>query len=974
MHYTPLYIQTENSLLKSMIRIPELVSYAKEQGFTSLALTDTSMFGVMEFYEACMESEIQPIIGLEVTYYEKHILLYAKNYHGYQNLCKIATSLSKETIDEILLKMYNSDLICILPYEAVDRLFILEKIYDEIYLGYTNREEYEKIDKERAIYVHKIAALKKEDTEYLVYLEAIRKGVFASSIETDYSKDYFPSLKEFEEKDYNFSINKKFTESIHIEIPKREGLLPQYETNGLDTFTYLKGLCKEGLKKRFGEKVPKIYIERLKYELEVIHSMGFCNYFLIVQDYVKYAKEHEILVGPGRGSAAGSLVSYVLEITDIDPIRYQLLFERFLNPERITMPDIDIDFLDERRDEVIRYCVSKYGLKRASGIITFGTLASKQAVRDVCKCLSLNGDALAKMLNSKYTLDENFKNNPNIRKYLQEQEKMRKAYFIAKKLEGLKRHTSIHAAGVVISSVDLDEVVPLYYHNNMYLCAYSMNYLENLGLLKMDFLALKNLNIIDRILRDLHKDGIKLNFESIPLNDQEAFRIFEEINTIGIFQFESEGMMNFLRKFKPKTFDEIYASLALYRPGPMGEISTYLKRKEGIEKVEYYDSRLEDILKPTYGILIYQEQIMQVANVMASYSLGEADILRRAMSKKKEDVLLGEREKFITRSIQNGYTEKIATEVYELILKFASYGFNKAHSVSYAMIAYKMAYLKAHYPAYFVKALLDMSIGSAIATKNYIYEAKKNRLQIRPPSINSSEKQYKISKNQIYYPLYNIKGVGSVASDTILEERKKGPFKDIYDFVKRTYSKAMNKGTLTSLILSGCFDCFEIPRKMLIHNLDLILNYAEVITYLDEEYALKPSLEIVEEYTKKELMQFEYELFGFYLRNHPVMDYRMKLGENLQVKDVKNYFDKNIGIIVEIKKVKEVVTKKGEAMCFATCEDEVDTLDIVIFPKFYVKMHFKVGDIVLLKGHVEKRYDQLQISVMGLKVLEDKND
>ncbi len=974
MHYTPLYIQTENSLLKSMIRIPELITYAKEQGFTSLALTDDSMFGVMEFYEACLRENIKPIIGLEVPYYEKHILLYAKNYHGYQNLCKIATLLSEGSINDTLLRQYNKDIICVLPYEARNSKLILEKIYSDIYMGYENREEYENSNTEKALYVHKIATLQKEDTRYLAYLEAIRQGVSVSSIQTDYTHDYFLSLEEIEEKEYNPTINQIFTESIHIEIPKREGLLPVYETNGIDTFTYLKKLCKEGLKKRFGETVPRIYIERLKYELEVINTMGFSNYFLIVQDYVTYAKKQGILVGPGRGSAAGSLVSYVLSITDIDPIRYQLLFERFLNPERITMPDIDIDFLDTRRDEVINYCISKYGKKRASGIITFGTLASKQAIRDVCKCLELESDTLARMLNSKYTLAENIKINPNLEKYLQGKEKLKRAYQIAMKLEGLKRHTSVHAAGVVISSVDLDEVVPLYYHNNMYLCAYSMNYLENLGLLKMDFLALKNLNVIDHILKDLAKDGIHLSTDSIPLNDKETFRIFEEVNTIGVFQFESEGMMNFLHKFKLRTFDEISVSLALYRPGPMGEIDNYIKRRDGKEKVDYYDERLEEILKPTYGILIYQEQIMQVANVMASYSLGEADILRRAMSKKKEDVLLKEREKFITRSVQNGYTEAVATKVYELILKFASYGFNKAHSVSYAMISYKMAYLKAHYPAYFVKSLLDMSIGSATATKNYIYEAKKNHLDILPPSINYSEKQYSIFKNQIRYPLYNIKGIGSTASDVILEERKKGPFKDIYDFVRRTYSKAMNKGTLSSLILSGCFDCFKIPRKMLIHNLDLILNYAEVITYLDEEYALKPSLEVVEEYTKRELMQFEYDLFGFYLSNHPVLDYRMKLNQNLQVKDVKNYFDKNISIVVEVKRKKDLVTKNGENMCFLTCEDEVDTLDVVIFPKFYINMHFKVGDIVLLKGHVEKRYDLLQASAVSIKVLEDKDD
>ncbi len=972
MHCTSLYVQTENSLLKSMIKIPNLIQYAKEEGFTSLVMTDNTLFGAMEFYEACKAANIKPILGLEVAYHPAFLLLYAKNYQGYQNLCKIATILSERAISDLELKQYSENLICILPYALKDEKEKWREIYSTIYMGYQNREEYETLEKETALYLGRVCALKREDTKYLPYLEAIKEGVNVSTITTDYTSLSFPSFDELKERDYDVTIREKLLEMISLTIPKREGLLPTYETGGVDSFSYLKKLCKEGLKKRFGESVPKIYIDRLKYELSVIDTMGFSNYFLIVYDYVKYAKENAILVGPGRGSAAGSLVSYVLFITDIDPIRYNLLFERFLNPERITMPDIDIDFLDERRDEVVEYCIKKYGLKRAVGIITFGTLSSKQVIRDVCKTLDLEADSLAKLLNAKYTLEENLKNNPHLVSFLNQSEKYKKAYAIAQKLEGLKRHTSNHAAGIVISSVDLDEVVPLYFHNNMYLCGYSMNYLENLGLLKMDLLALKNLNILDRILKDLNQDNIPLTFDTIPLNDLEAFKIFEEVNTIGIFQFESEGMMNFLRKFKPKTFDEIYATLALYRPGPMGNIDTYIKRKEGKEKVNYYDERLEKILKPTYGILIYQEQIMQVANVMASYTLGEADILRRAMSKKKEDVLLKEKEKFITRSIQNGYSHAVATEVYELILKFASYGFNKAHSVGYAMISYKMAYLKAHYPAYFIRALLNMAIGSSIATKNYIYEAKKNHLHILPPDINVSEKQYTIQKNSIRYPLYNIKGVGNMASDAILEERKKGPFKDIYDFVKRTYSRAMNKGTMTSLIQAGCFDSFHLPRKMLLHNMDLILNYAEVITYLDEEYALKPSLETVEEYSKKELMKMEYALFGFYLSNHPVMDYRMQYKENLQVRDVPNYFDKNISIIVEIKKVKELTTKKGEEMCFLTCEDEADTLDVVVFPKFYKQISFGVGDIVLLTGHVEKRYDQLQVSLMKLKVLEEK--
>jgi len=488
----------------------------------------------------------------------------------------------------------------------------------------------------------------------------------------------------------------------------------------------------------------------------------------------------------------------------------------------------------------------------------------------------------------------------------------------------------------------------------------------------MDFLGLKNLNIIDRVLKDLNKDGISITMDNIPLNDKKALDIFTSVNTIGIFQFESDGMMNFLRKFKPTTFDEIYACLALYRPGPMGNIDTYIKRKNGLEKVNYYSEALEPILKPTYGILIYQEQIMQVANVMANYSLGEADILRRAMSKKKEDVLLKEKEKFISRSIENGYTKELSNEVYELILKFASYGFNKAHSVAYAMISYKMAYLKAHYPAYFMRGLLDMSIGSSSATKEYLYEAKKNHIEILGPDINLSDIHYTIDKNKIRYPLYNIKNVGITASECILEERKKGPFKDIYDFVKRTYSKAVNTQTLTNLILAGCFDSFGINRKTLINNLDLILNYAEVITYLDEDYALKPVLEESLEYTKKTLMTQELEVFGFYLSNHPVLEARLKYNKPIKILELNHYFDKHIEMIISIKNLKEIKTKKDDAMCFITAEDESSILDVVLFPNVYKNELLQVGDMLLVSGHVEKRFDKLQLVANNIKKLEDE--
>ncbi len=974
MNYTPIYIKTENSLLESLIKIQDLMDYAKELGFKVLTITDNSMFGAMEFYHACKQNDIKPIIGLELYYKDEKIVLYAKNYRGYQNLIKLSTITSKQPLVVDDFYKFSGELICLLPFKSRKLYFEFNKIYEDIYLGYETEEQYKQLNLDNTLYMKEITCLKKDDVKYLKYLEAIKKGILEDEVITSYDDVYLKKIEEYLKLDYNPKNNYDFEKKFNLEIPKREDLLPVYDTSGVDINQYLRKQCKDGLKKRFGEKVPKIYIDRLKYELSIIEKMGFSNYFLVVCDYVSYAKENDILVGPGRGSAAGSLVSYVLNITDIDPIRYNLLFERFLNPERITMPDIDIDFLDSRRDEVINYCVQKYGIKRAAGIITFGTLAAKQAVRDVFRTLDVEVETISKMLSSRMTLKENLQNNQNLKKYLNEHPRQKEGFSIAMKLEGLKRHTSIHAAGMVISSVDLDDVVPLYYHDNMYLTSYSMNYLEDLGLLKMDFLGLKNLNIIDRVLKDLNKDNVNIDFNNIPLNDKKALQIFYDVNTIGIFQFESEGMMNFLRKFKPKTFEEIFACLALYRPGPMGNIDTYIRRKEGKEKVDYYHTSLEPILKPTYGILIYQEQIMQVANVMASYSLGEADILRRAMSKKKEDVLLKGREKFISRAIKNGYEEKIALEVYELILKFASYGFNKAHSVAYAMISYKMAYLKAHYPAYFMRGLLDMSIGSSSSTKGYIYEAKKNKLGILGPDINLSGKNYTICDNKIRYPLYNIKNVGLQASELILEERKKGNFKDIYDFVKRTYSKAMNTGTLTNLILSGCFDSFNINRKTLINNLELILNYAEVITYLDEEYALKPVLEEMEEFDKKTLMEQELEVFGFYLSTHPVLEFREKYNKKISIKDLSVYFDKNIEIIASVKRLKEIETKKQDKMGFLTCEDEADILDVVLFPILYKKVFLEINDIILIKGHVEKRFDKFQLVASDIQKLEEKDD
>ena len=760
----PFNIKTDASLLKSLIKIDDLINIAKEYNYEALTITDNKMYNVMSFYHKCLISNIKPIIGIELTINNNTFLLYAKDIFGYYNLVRI-TSLENITINDLT----KDGLILILPYKSFELKNELEQIFDDIYYSYENVFEYEQIKDTKCIYVNEIKALTLEDTEYLSYLDSIRTG---ESLEIKYNDYYLKTKEELKKLEKNIKYHEEIYNKCNVEINHRDDLLPKFKCpDNEDNFSYLKKLCLIGVKKKLGETVPKIYQERLKYELNVINEMGFCNYFLIVQDYVKFAKENGILVGPGRGSAAGSLVSYVLDITDVDPIKYNLLFERFLNKMRVTMPDIDIDFEFIRRQEVINYCISKYGEKKVAGIITFGTLASKQAIRDVGKVLNVSVDKieqLTKKIDSKLNLKDNLN---NIKQYLNDKELL-KIYKVASKLEGLKRHTSIHAAGIIISNVDLNQVVPIEKKDNMYVVDYSMEYLEELGLLKMDFLALKNLTTIQNILDSINKEQQVIDLKDIPLNDSKTFELFQNGNTLGIFQFEKPGMIKFLKKLKPTNFEDIFAALALYRPGPMDNIDTYIKRKEGKEKIDYIDDSIEYILKPTYGIIIYQEQIMQIACTLASYTLGEADILRRAISKKKSNVLLEEQSKFIEKTINNGHSKEVATKVFNYILKFASYGFNRSHSVAYALLSYKMAYLKAHYHEHFMKCLLSQAIGSSIDTSNYIDECKNENIKILNPNINESTNNYIVTNNGILYPLNNIKNIGSLVASSIIEERK----------------------------------------------------------------------------------------------------------------------------------------------------------------------------------------------------------
>lgn len=973
MKYVPLYIKTDNSLQQSMIKIDSLIEFAKNNNITALTITDNNMYGVMDFYKACIQNNIKPIVGLEITYKENIIVLYCINYDGYKNLIKLSTIMSERELQLNDIEKYSSNIICLVPYNSVSIYNDIRGIYKYIYKTYKNMDEYNNIDGDK-VYMNETLYLNKEDSKYIKFLQAIKEGMPVSLVASDKLNNYLMTSEEL--KDYDLTNNEYIYDICNLEIPFNQDLMPIYKNpDNVDSYTYLKRKCIEGLKNKFGNSISTKYQERLKYELDVINKMGFCDYFLIVYDYIKYAKENNIIVGPGRGSAVGSLVAYVLNITDIDPLKYDLLFERFLNIERISMPDIDVDFEHTKREVMIQYCIDKYGIKSVAPIITFGTMGCKQAIRDIGRAMEINNnllDGLCKLLDSKLSLKENIENE-KIRNYINRYDNLDNLYKISCKFEGLKRHISIHAAGVVMSKYDLDEVIPLdKSHDTFYTSGYDMKYLEEIGLLKMDFLAIKYLTIIHDMIDDINKKyKCDITFDNIPLNDKLAFKIFEQADTLGIFQFESDGMINFLKRLKINCFDDICAAIALYRPGPMQNISTYINRKQGLEKIDYMDDSLIPILKSTYGIMIYQEQIMQIAHIMADYSLKEADILRKAMSKKKKDLLLQEEKKFKQRSLEKGYSENVIDKVYSKMLKFAEYGFNKSHSVGYSLVSYRMAYLKAHYPKIFISNLLSIEMNDDTKCKKYIYECKKMGINILKPDINLSSNKYIEEENGIRYPLTSIKNIGINGANAILEERKNGLFKDIYDFVKRCYNKLINKKVIESLIYSGVFDSFEYNRATLINNLDAIINYGELIKDIDEEFVLKPEITICEEYEDKILMEYELELFGLFLSNHPVTNLKTKYSNCISLDDIEKYFDKQINTVVYVDKVKEITTKKGDKMAFLNCSDELYSISVTLFPNVYNNIDIKKGDIIYIVGRVEKRYDEYQIVCSKVSVLDN---
>lgn len=970
--YIPLYIKTDYSLLSSLIKIDELINYLKKYNINTCAIVDNNLFGTMEIINKFNKNNIKPIIGLELNYQEKTILLYAKNEFGYKNLIKLETYKNEKEITIDILKKYSDNLLCIIF--DIDLYNEFSIIYNDLYIGTNNKEdelEKRKITK-NLVFINKTLYLEKYLYKYLPYIFMIRDSkTIDDGTNFIYQNNHLLSYEEIENKVSKDTIDNtiKISNMCNLEL-SYELYMPKYNVENSKEF--LISLANRGLRKRLGN-APSVYQKRLDYELSIIINMHFEDYFLVVYDYIKYAKKNGILVGPGRGSAAGSLVSYSLGITDIDPIKYGLLFERFLNPERISMPDIDTDFPDVDRDKVINYVKEKYGKENVAGIITFGTLALKQAIRDTGRVLNIpikEIDYITKKITPNMTLKElRYKDN-EINNLFNSSNKYKLLYNLVNIINNNKRHTSIHAAGIVISRTNLTNVLPIIKSSDdLYLTEYTMEYLEQIGLIKMDFLGIKNLSIIKNIIVDIEKyENIKIDFNKIPLDDLKVIEIFKTGNTTGIFQFESDGMKKFLQELKPQNFFDICAAIALFRPGPAENIPSYIKRKQGKEKVDYLVPELEEILKETYGIIIYQEQIMQIASKMASFTLGEADILRRAMSKKKLEVLKNEEKRFIDGSISNGYTKENAEKVYNLILKFAGYGFNKSHSVSYSVVAYKMAYLKYYFPKYFYANLLSGVIGSEYKTLEYIKEVKKLGIKVLPPNINISlNDKYLVTDKGIVMPLSVIRNVGIVISNYIIDERST-PYKDIFDFLRRTYKKTNNKKVIESLIYSHAFDEFN-NISTLINNIDSITNYIELSIDLEEGIVPIPEL-IYSNNKDDEILEKEKELFGFYLTSHKTEKYKLNDKNIIDVELIKNYYDKIVSVIINIDRKKEITTKKGDLMAFIVGSDNTSSVSITLFPDIYINYSsLKRGDIIKVTGRVEKRYDEWQLACKQIDIM-----
>lgn len=941
--YIPLKVTTDYTLLKSLIKVPNLISFLSEKNIDVCGICDENLYGVLEFYYACKKNNIKPIVGLDVIIDDLNIYLYAMNFDGYKNLLKIHTLKEKNELILDDLSVYKDSILCIVPFKSKE-LFDKLKFFNNLYISYNN--SLERLNAltitSNVLYINDLKALKKDDVLFFAYLDKLRKEE-VGMYEQNY---YFVPEIDLGKIDEVVSL-------LNLELKFNKKYIPKYKDN-IDSSSFLHDLCFKGLTKRLNGKVPDIYLKRLNYELKIINEMGFVDYFLIVYDYVLYAKRHDILVGPGRGSAAGSLVSYSIGITEIDPLKYNLLFERFLNPERVTMPDIDVDFDALKREEIIEYVRNRYGDKNVALGLTFTTLKSKLVLREIGKLLKINDtllDNFIKCINGNICLKDNL-TNENIKKYLNNYNELKKLYNISMHLEGLKKNTSTHAAGVVISSTNLDEIIPIHYENNTLITGVTMDYLESIGLLKMDFLALKNLTTIKNILDEVGKEALK----NIDLNDKAVLNLFCTGKTEGIFQFETSLMRNLIRKLKPSSFNDLVASLALGRPGALEEADEYIARKNGKKEITYIHKDLEPILKDTYGIILYQEQIIAILGKIGGYSLAEADIIRRAISKKKESVINAEKEKFINGAIGKGYDRSVATLIYDLIVKFASYGFNKAHSVAYARISYDMAYLKVKYPEYFIIEMINNKDNEKFA--KLVLFLKNKGIKLEKPDVNLSHNKFYISGKELIMPLWQIKGIPENLSEKIIENRKDG-YTDFFDFVCKN-KKILNENILNTLINAEALRSFNLNERTLVENIAVSLNFAEI----DDELIKRPVIIELDDYSDEVKRNNELESFGYFITNHPASKYQ----NVMKLEMLEKYLFKNIKCVVLVNRISNIKTKKNENMAFISASDETGTCDFTIFPKNMNLINdLKIGDLVEINGNVSKRFDKVSIIVNNIK-------
>lgn len=1012
-----LYVQTSYSFNGSLLDVERLIARARQQGFTALGIADEgNLYAAIKFAEGCREAGIRPILGSVISVINPFgepttFLFIAKNAMGYRNLLKIVTLANTESPEVAwnALCERKAGLIAVaLPDRGDIRGAILggdpgkagalcleyRRIFETFYLGIDLSDLVSEMQVApvfrqlgECIVLNKVRYLDKEDLLASRVLGMILKDEKAGEEGLFVAEEALFDFKSPEVltrlyADYGDAVHltEKTIASIDLNLDFSRRCLPRYPVpEGRKSADYLSALAAKGLEKRLGAKAEAqfpagTYQERLRYELSVIESMEFSDYFLIVWDFILYAKKHGILVGPGRGSAAGSLVSYVLGITDIDPLEHQLYFERFLNPERITMPDIDTDFPDDRRDEVIRYVAEKYGKNHVSNIIAFGTFQGKSAIRDCARILKISDPVIEEITGYVSETDnsiEEFKNsNPEKYRFLHNNSDIARLIDISERIAGLPRHVSTHAAGIVITDEEISAYSPV--QNGlmgMYQTQFEAVDLEKIGLLKIDFLGIRNLTIVDRVLRMIEENtGEKINIYRLPLDDQRTFRLLREVNTLGVFQLESGGMMNLLRKMQIRNFADIAVCVALFRPGPMDNIPAYIRRRNGEENVIYPHPDLEKILRDTNGIIVYQEQIMQIAHEFAGYTLGEADVLRRAVSKKKEDVLRKERETFVSKCRAKGYSEAVANEIYDYIVKFANYGFNKNHSVVYALVAYWMAYLKANYPTFFMAVLLDSALGSSTATADYIRECQKLGLRILPPRINESHAHYVMENGNLRFPYLGVRNIGGVVADRIEQIKGDKPFTGFLDFMER--AEGVNSRVIESMILVGMFDGFGQTKKTLIENLKPITNFIALGGYSGKEtfvYLEEP------EYDFDYLSKTEKELIGLNLSYHAFMKYADLLSskkipavsEALRKPDGKVEF---AGILGKVKKIR---TKSGEDMAFAEWEDPFDVIEGILFPRAFQQYGglLERGKLYLVRGTLEQRDQKRQVLIDQIRTL-----